>query len=254
VKTIREVLAVVWEAAEAYWGEMFFLTIMNVITMIPVLLALVLLYGVAELLEVGNATWAMILLALLIVPAILFPPALAGLWNAANRVVDEYAPYWSDYFVGFRRYFWKSLVLAILNVLVVVIAIISIRFYAPGTTPLDVDPTVSTVLMMGVIFFATVWLIYQMYPMALLIEQTDKRLRVALRNAAVLYLRRPGFSALLALVLLIIIALSALLQLPLVLITWSLLAVICNKAVKHLLVPELERLRAAEAEQENEQD
>ena len=89
--------------------------------------------------------------------------------------------------------------------------------------------------------------------MALLIEQTDKRLRVALRNAAVLYLRRPGFSALVAIVVLIIILLSLLLGLPLVLITWSLVAVICNKAVKHLLVPERERARAEEERLENEQ-
>ena len=90
--------------------------------------------------------------------------------------------------------------------------------------------------------------------MVLLIEQADKRLRVALRNAAVLYIRRPGFSVLLALVVLIILGLSVWLILPLVLVTWSLIAVICNTAVKHLLVPERERLRAQEEELEAEQE
>jgi hypothetical protein len=254
VKTLVEVLGVLWQAIKSYWDEFFFLAIMNVVTMIPVLLSLILLYVFAVLWVGGSQTWALVLMALQIVPAILFPPALAGLWNAANRVADDYAAYWSDYFAGFRLYFWKSLVLAALNILVVAAATVSIRFYAPGTTPLDIDPSLSTVLMMVGIFFGSMWLIYQMYPMAMLIEQSDKRLWVALRNAAVLYLRRPAFAVLLALLLLIIIAISALLQLPLIIVTGSLVAVICNKAVKHLLVPDRERLRAREEETETEQE
>jgi hypothetical protein len=255
VKTLREVFSVLWEAIKSFWGELFFLMITNVITMIPVLLSFGLLYGAAALWGGGHETWAMIVLALQIVPAILFPPALAGLWNAANRVADDYTPDWNDYWEGFRLYFWKSLFLAVLNVLVLGSSAIGLRFYAPGITPLDINPGASTALMMVVVFVAATWLVYQMYPMALLIEQTDKRLRVALRNAAVLYLRRPGFSALIAVVLLIIILLSAWLLLPLALFTWSLVAVICNKIVKHLLVPERERARAAEEERlENEQE
>jgi hypothetical protein len=90
--------------------------------------------------------------------------------------------------------------------------------------------------------------------MAMLIEQTDKRLRVALRNTAVLFLRRPGFSGLIALALAIIILISTLLQLPLVLVTWSLIAVICNKAVKHLLVPERERALEQEVQEGQEEE
>lgn len=253
MKTLREVLSVLWDAIKSFWGELFFLAFMNVITMIPVLLSLALLFEFAQLWGGDHRNWALVVLALQIVPAILFPPALAGLWNAANRVADDYAPGWHDYYEGFRLYFWKSLVLAIMNVLVIATVIIGVQFYAPGTTPLDINSSASTALMMVVIVFGTMWFVYQMYPMALLIEQTDKRLRVALRNAAVLYLRRPGFSALVAIVVLIIILLSLLLGLPLVLITWSLVAVICNKAVKHLLVPERERARAEEERLENEQ-
>ena len=253
MKTLREVGGVLFDAIKNFWGELYFLAIMNVVTMIPVLLSLVLLYGAAELYGGGHLGWVTVLLALQIVPAILFPPALAGLWNAANRVADEYVPYWRDYFEGFRLYFWKSLALAVMNVFVVATMIIGIPFYAPGTTPLNIGSSASTVLTMGVIVFGILWFVYQMYPLALLIEQTDKRLRLALRNAAILFLRRPGFSALIAVALFILIALSAVLRLPLVLITWSLVAVICNRAVKHLLVPELERARAEEERLKNEQ-
>jgi hypothetical protein len=253
VNTLREVLGVLWDAIKSFWGELFFLALANVITMIPVLLSLVLLYGAAALYGGGYLVWTTVLLVLQVVPVILFPPALAGLWNAANRVADDYVPYWRDYLEGFRLYFWKSLALAFMNVLVAAMAVIGVPFYAPDTTPLDISPSVSTVLTMGVIVFGVMWFVYQMFPLALLIEQTDKRLRLALRNAAILYLRRPGFSALIAVALLIVLVLSVVLQLPLVLITWSLVAVICNKAVKHLLVPERERARAEEERLEYEQ-
>jgi hypothetical protein len=253
VKTLKEFAGVLFDALKNFWGELFILTLMNIVTMIPALLSLVLLYGAAEVYRGGNLVWTTALLALQIVPVILLPPALAGLWNAANRVADDYVPHWRDYFEGFRLYFWKSLALALMNVLVAATMIIGVPFYAPGTTPLDIDPSASTILTMGIIVFGVLWFVYQMYPLVLLIEQINKRLGLALRNAVILFLRRPGFSALLALTIIIVIGLSVVLRLPVVLITWSLVAVICNKAVKHLLVPERERAMAEEERLRNEQ-
>ncbi|MBE9509078.1 MAG: hypothetical protein IMY86_13660 [Chloroflexi bacterium] len=37
-----------------------------------------------------------------------------------------------------------------------------------------------------------------MYPLALLLEQEDQRLRVALRNTAVIFIANPGFTLVLA--------------------------------------------------------
>ena len=88
-----------------------------------------------------------------------------------------------------------------------------------------------------------------MYPIALLLEQTDQRLRTAFRNAGVLLLTKPGFSILLALVLAIALALSTYLVIPWFVLTLSFIAVLCNKAVKHLLVPHREQA-AQEAELE----
>jgi uncharacterized membrane protein YesL len=84
---------------------------------------------------------------------------------------------------------------------------------------------------------AVLWFIVQLYPMALLLEQDDQRLRVALRNAAVLLIANPGFTVLLLLFLLILAAISTLLPPLWFLITLSLFAVVCNKAVLHLLEP-----------------
>ena len=101
------------------------------------------------------------------------------------------------------------------------------------------------------------WLIYQMYPLAMLLEQTDQQLRTAFRNAGVLLITRPGFAILIGLALAVVIAISTYLIVLWFLITLSLTAVVCNMAVKHLLIPHRERAAEAEdkeVEDENEDD
>jgi hypothetical protein len=86
------------------------------------------------------------------------------------------------------------------------------------------------------------WLIYQMHFLSLLLEQEDLRLITTLRNALGLFIGRPGFNMMLALVLGILIVLSSLLVMPWFFLTLSLIAIICNRATKHLLVPHRERI------------
>ena len=204
---MKHVFRVVWEALKDFWEELFLLALMNIVTI------------------------------LLLIPVVTFPPALAGLWSAANLVVKGSSIHWSDYFAGFRRYFLRAWGLALLNILVLVIVITNIRFYAPGIVPFGISPNVSMWIQAVFVGTAVLWFIVQLYPMALLLEQDDQRLRVALRNAAVLLIANPGFTVLLLLFLLILAAISTLLPPLWFLITLSLFAVVCNKAVLHLLGP-----------------
>jgi hypothetical protein len=212
---MRDAFRVFWEALRNLWEELFLLSIMNIVTI------------------------------LLAIPVVTFPPALAGLWNAANRAADGLAVHWSDYFEGFRRYFWKAWALALLNILVIVITLSNIYFYTPGIAPFEINVNLSVWIRAFFLVITALWLIYQMYPLAMLLEQTDQRLRMALRNAAVLFAANPGFTIVLALLLLIGVVIAAYLVMPWVLFMWALLAVVCNTAVKHLLKPYRE---AAEAE------
>jgi len=84
---MKHVFRVFWEALREFWDELFLLMLMNVVTV------------------------------LLVIPVVTFPPALAGLWGAANLVAKGRAIHWSDYFEGFRRYLWKAWGLALLNIL-----------------------------------------------------------------------------------------------------------------------------------------
>jgi uncharacterized membrane protein YesL len=216
---MTQIFRVLWEAMKDFWEELLLLALMNVVTM------------------------------LLAIPVVTFPPALAGLWSTANLVAKGKGIHWSDYFGGFRRYFWKAWGLALLNILVAIIVLTNLRFYAQDVVPLDISPTVSLWIRSFFVATAALWLITQIYTMALLLEQEDQRLRLALRNAVVLFIANPGFTIVLALLLLILTAISTLIPVLWAMVTWGFFAVLCNKAVLHLLQPFRERM-LAEAEDE----
>lgn len=66
-RNMRDAFHIFWKAIKNLWEEIFLLSIMNIVTMLPAILV------------------------------VTFPPALAGLWSAANRAVDGLAIHWSDY-------------------------------------------------------------------------------------------------------------------------------------------------------------
>jgi len=211
---MRHVFQVFWEALKNFWDELFLLMLMNIVTV------------------------------LLVAPVVTFPPALAGLWSVANLVAKGRSIHWSDYFEGFRRYFWKAWGLALLNLLVIVTLFSNTRFYAPGNAPFEIDPTLSLWIRALFLGAGLLWLVIQLFPMGLLLEQEDQRLRVALRNAAVLLITSPGFTVVLVLLLLVVAALSTAFPVLWILLTPALFAVVCNAAVLHLLEPYREQAQA----------
>jgi len=215
---MKHVLGVFWHALRDLWDELLILVLMNIVT------------------------------TLLLIPIITFPPAVAGLWNAANRAADGRTIHWSDYFEGFRRYFWKAWGLALLNILLAVVLLTNVRFYAPDSAPFNVSPTLSLWIRALFLGVALLWLIVQMYPMALLLEQADQRLRVALRNAAVLSAANPGFTVALAVILLLVATISTLFPVLWVIVTLAIFAVVCNKAVLYLLKPHRNRTQGEAAD------
>jgi hypothetical protein len=213
---MKDVFRVFGEAIKDFWEELLLLVLMNILTV------------------------------LLLFPVITFPPALAGLWNAANLTAKGKSIHWSDYFEGFRRYFLKAWGLALLNILVILLVVTNVRFYTPDVAPFDISQNASMWVRGLFIAAGFLWIAMQMYPMALLLEQDDQRLRVALRNTAVLFVANPGFTIVLLILLAVVAIISTLLTIPWILLTLALFGVICNKAVLHLLEPFRERLREEE--------
>ncbi|MCP4539078.1 MAG: YesL family protein [Chloroflexi bacterium] len=220
---MKNVFNVFWAAVQDWWYDLFLLMGMNIVTV------------------------------LLILPVVTFPPALAGLWNVGNLLAHGKAAKWADYFEGFRRYFWKAWGLALLNILASVILYVNIRFYAPDIVPFEISDTWSALIRGFFVATGLLWFIFQIYPMAALLEQEDQRLRVAFRNSAVIFATNPSFTFVLALLLLLVVAASTFFVIPWV-VTLALVAVVCNKAALHLLKPDRERMRVEKEEKASSPD
>ncbi len=216
---MKDALRIFWQALKEAWDELFILMLMNIVT------------------------------ALLAIPVVTLPPALAGLWNAANMAANERAVSWSDYWGGFRRYFWKSWGLALINLLVTTVLISNVWFYGQEFLPFALDENIK----LGIkVFFAMLlglWLLYQMYPLAMLLEQEDQRLKTALRNGALIYLTQPVFTIVLGLLLALVAGISMLAPALWAIVTLALVAVVCNKAVLHLLEPYREQIESLNQEE-----
>jgi uncharacterized membrane protein YesL len=220
---MRGIFGVLWEALKHYWEDFFVLTVMNILT------------------------------ALLALPVVTFPPALAGLWYIGNEAANGRAVEWGDYFRGFRRYFLKAWGLALINILVVALVLTNVWFYGPDVVPFNISSTLAIWIRSLFVGLGLIWWCYQLYPMAMLLEQEDQRIRLALRNSAILAIANPGVTFVLGVLSLLVIALSLRFPPLIILLTLSLLAVVCNAVVIHLLKPFREKAKAEETAQEEQE-
>ncbi|OGO35339.1 MAG: hypothetical protein A2Z03_00130 [Chloroflexi bacterium RBG_16_56_8] len=86
----------------------------------------------------------------------------------------------------------RAWILALLNILIAVALFTNIYFYLPGAFPFALDPTVVAWFRALWIALAFIWLLLQMYPLALLLEQEDRAWQgVVWRNASQFFRTRP---------------------------------------------------------------
>ncbi|CAG0947819.1 hypothetical protein ANRL1_04587 [Anaerolineae bacterium] len=92
----------------------------------------------------------------------------------------------------------KAWVLALVNMLIAIVLFSNIYLYIPGSLPFALDATAATYLRAFWIALAFVWLILQMYPLALLLEQQDPAWQeLAWHNAVGFFRDRPDVLVLL---------------------------------------------------------
>ena len=128
---------------------------------------------------VVNLLWA-----LLTIPVVTAPPAAAALYYATNRIAQGTYVNWRTFMEGFRLFFWMGWRWALLNLLIISVLVSNYIFYLQQQLPW------SGWGQWVMLIFAILWYLLQVYTFPLLIEQKDRRLRTALRNSMVLYLRR----------------------------------------------------------------
>lgn len=159
---------------------------------------------------------------------ICIPPALAALYYAARTFVDGYNIGPRDFFIGFRRYFWRAWQLALVDLIAGALIIGNLWFYGrlPGAIRLI------AIVWLYVVAF---WLAMQPYLFGLLVYQRDKRLRTTVRNAALLVLANLGYSLALLVLTLIFLVLSIGLGLPFLAFTSIVCAVWFTRSLDVLL-------------------
>ena len=176
--------------------------------------------------------WANLLWFVLSALVITAPAAWVGLALLSHRAYTRPSVSLSDFFDGFREYFWQSLVLGLLNVIVVVVNVSNIISYQ-GATGMLFD-----VLRVVWILILLIWFSIQLYIWPLYFEMEQPNLITATRNAALMFLLNPFFIISIWLGILIVVVLSLILVAPWALLTGSVIMVFATSAV-------LNRLEAA---------
>lgn len=166
-------------------------------------------------------------------PLVTAPSATLALFYAANQAARGLPGGWGAFWHGFRRDFRLSLRWGLLNAALLLVLASNVIFYG------RFEETIGSLARWGQGFFASlvwVWGLVQLYALPLLMEQDDRRLRLALRNSLVLVGRNPGFTLAFGLTVgLVVVLVSLFAGPPWLVIGAGLGAYLSNRAVRHLL-------------------
>jgi hypothetical protein len=138
------------------------------------------------------------------------------------------APHW-------QRRAW---VLALVNVLLAVVLFMNIYLYVPGigNAPFELSPTLAAWLRALWVAMAFVWLLLQLYPLALLLEQEDQQWQdMAWRNARTLFRHRPTLMVGLTLATLVVAIINTIIPAVWLMVATALLAGVGAMLVQSML-------------------
>lgn len=186
-----------------------------------------LLFRRMGILLVGNVLWILFSL-----PLVTWPAATGALFYLVYRVVQEERaadPHYarpSDFWEGFRRYWPQSSLLALLDLVILVILVVALRFYGGGA----IEGLRWVVGPVAVIALA--WLGAQMYLFPLLIVAPDKSPVAVLRTALLTAIGYPAYTLTLLVLSLLLAAICFVLAGPVLLLLFAMLAMVQTMALR----------------------
>lgn len=196
-------------------------------------IALRLFYRRLGIFLIANVLWIITSLPLLTLPA-----ATGALFYLAHRVVLEERqrdPHYArpgDFWVGFRRYGWRSTRFVLLQLLTLAIILMALRFYV-------LSPVEQLRWLSGpVAVFLIIWLGVQLYAFPLLIVFPEQRALALMRRAFLIVLAYPLYSLLFVVWLLLLTLICVALAGPVFLVLFALLATVQTMALRVLRVTE----------------
>jgi uncharacterized membrane protein YesL len=131
---------------------------------------------------------------------------------------------------GLRRYWLKSLIVGLVNLLVVGLLLINIQFYA-----LVLEGSWTYFAVAAWVLVTLYWFIAQIYWFPFILELESEKVFVALRHALTMIIISPVFSLLMGILLAILTILCIALTVPVPLFMASLLLLIINRATHNRL-------------------
>lgn len=122
---------------------------------------------------------------ILSLPIITIFPALGGLYYAIMEMENENTASWETVWEGFKSHWWWSVRWGVLVLLVDVVLVVNIWFYA------SLAQTWAVYAMTASIVLLFIWMLIQQFSFPLLLLQKDKKISVAIRNGYVVLMRQP---------------------------------------------------------------
>lgn len=135
-----------------------------------------------------------------------------------------------------ERWQKKAWILALINVLIAIVLFTNIYLYLPGDMPLGISATLQAWLRAFWLALAFIWLLLQMYPLALLLEQEEQQWRAASWRTALVFLRaQPGFILALTLTALIVAIVNMVIPAVWLIVALALLVGVGSMALRNVL-------------------
>jgi hypothetical protein len=130
----------------------------------------------------------------------------------------------------------KAWIMALLNIMLAVVLFSNISFFMSDGAVFGLNATLSAWIRGLWVALAFVWLLLQMYPLALLLGQEDQQWKeVVWRNALVFFRARPGFWVLLTLIVLVVAIVETVVPAAWLIIAIALLVAVASFALRSML-------------------
>ena len=171
-----------WKSVRELFDDLLILAIVNILWVL--INALGLLVIVAAYI---NGSFGFVGLALLL-SVISFGPSNAGLYVIAERITEGRTSSWRDFFAGLRANAKLSWQVYGLWMFGLVVFLFNMQFYSLNGSQ------ISAFLTVLFLYLLVVWFGILIYIGPLMLIQTDKRIRVIARNAALMAFGRPLFT------------------------------------------------------------
>jgi uncharacterized membrane protein YesL len=158
-----------------------------------------------------NLTWLLFSLPVITIPA----STVALAYTIRVMVIDETNYSWGIFLEAFKRYFFSSWRWFLPSVLLPMIFIYNILFFAVESYTLSVFIQAANVVML------VIWLFLQTFTLPFVVEQDQPVMRIVLLNGIKLLYQKPGLYILTTIFLMVFFILSTIMILPILLVSVS---------------------------------